>query len=54
MDVHYNVIRTEFEGRHKLSYSPTDSLVYFLSHNGIYKWIMQNKQHFDLSDIART
>ena len=53
MDFHYNVIHKEFEGKSKLLYSDTDSLVYLLLHNDIYEWIKNNKKHFDLSESLR-
>ena len=53
MDFHYNVIHKHFEGRHHLIYSDTDSLVYVIRHEDIYKWIKENSKHFDLSDSIR-
>lgn len=50
MNFHYNVINKEFEGKHNLIYSDTDSFVYNIEHPDIYKWIHENKHHFDLSD----
>ena len=50
MNFHYNVIHKEFEGKYNLIYSDTDSFVYNIEHPDIYKWIGENKQHFDLSD----
>ena len=53
MDFHYNVIHEEFEGKYKLLYSDTDSLLYLLLHNDIYEWIKNNKKYFDLSESLR-
>ena len=53
MDFHYNVIHKAFEGKYRLLYSDTDSLVYLLLHNDIYEWIKNNKKHFDLSESLR-
>jgi hypothetical protein len=50
MNFHYNVIHKEFEGKYNLIYSDTDSFVYNIEHPDIYKWIGENKNHFDLSD----
>ena len=50
MDFHYNVIHKHFEGRYHLIYSDTDSLVYVIRHEDIYKWIKENSEHFDLSE----
>jgi hypothetical protein len=50
MNFHYNVINEEFEGKYNLIYSDTDSFVYNIEHHDIYKWVYENKQHFDLSD----
>ena len=49
MDFHYNVIQKQFGDRAKLIYSDTDSFVYEIEHPNIYKWIKENKEHFDLS-----
>ena len=53
MDFHYNVIHKHFEGRYHLIYSDTDSLVYVIRHEDIYKWIKENPEHFDLSESKR-
>jgi hypothetical protein len=50
MDFHYNVIHKEFEGKYNLIYSDTDSFVYNIEHPDIYKWMSDNRTHFDLSD----
>mgnify|MGYP003342229251 CR=1 FL=1 len=50
MDFHYNVIHKEFEGKYNLLYSDTDSCVYNIEHPDIYKWVSDNREHFDLSD----
>ena len=53
MKFHYEVMDKEFKGRYNLIYSDTDSLVYNIRCDDIYKWIGDNKQHFDLSDSLR-
>ena len=52
-DGFHNTIHTNFEGIYNLIYSDTDSLVYSIQHEEIYKWIKDNKEHFDLSDSIR-
>lgn len=53
MDFHYNVIQKEFENQYNLIYSDTDSLVYNIYTNDLYKWIGEHKQYFDLSESVR-
>ena len=53
MKFHYDVIHKEFENKHDLLYSDTDSLVYNIKDPDIYEWMKNNKQHFDLSDSKR-
>ena len=53
MNFHYNVIHKHFEGRYHLIYSDTDSLVYVVRHEDIYKWIKENSKHFDSSESIR-
>jgi hypothetical protein len=53
MKFHYEVINKQFENKHKLIYSDTDSMVYNIQHNDIYDWMRNNKQHFDLSDCVK-
>ena len=53
MELHYNTIQANFPGKHNLIYSDTDSMVYYIQHEDIRKWVKQNKDHFDLSDSAR-
>jgi len=50
MKFHYDVIETKFENKYDLIYSDTDSLVYRIETPDIYKWMKDNKTHFDLSD----
>jgi len=52
MNFHYNVINETFKDNYSVLYSDTDSLVYEFRGVDIYKWMNQNKQHFDLSDIG--
>ena len=54
MNFHYNVINKEFEGKHNLIYSDTDSFVYNIEHPDIYKWVSDNGNFFDLSDSLNT
>jgi len=42
----YEVIHSNFEGRYKIWYSDTDSLVINIKHLDIYEWIEENKKHF--------
>ena len=39
LDFHYNVIHKNFVGQYTIIYSDTDSLVYNIKHDDIYKWI---------------
>ena len=54
MDFHYNIIEKNFKDKYNLIYSDTDSLVYNIQHDDIYRWITENNKHFDLSDSIRT
>jgi hypothetical protein len=54
MNFHYNVIHKELEGKYNLIYSDTDSFVYNIEHQDIYRWIGENKNYFDLSDSLNT
>ena len=49
----YEVIHSNFDGRYKIVYSVTDSLVIDIKHPDIYEWIKENKQHFDLAESNR-
>ena len=49
-DFHYNVMENEFKNNYDLVYSDTDSLIYHVRHEDAYKWMNENKNHFDLSD----
>ena len=53
MDHHYNVMEKSFPGRHNLIYSDTDSLVYSIRCDDIYKWMNENLSPFDLSATVR-
>ena len=54
MDFHYNTIEKNFKDKYNVIYSDTDSLVYNIQHDDIYRWITENNKHFDLSDSIRT
>ena len=54
MDFHSNTIEKNFKDKYNLIYSDTDSLVYNIQHEDIYRWITENNKHFDLSDSIRT
>ena len=54
LEFHYNVIDKQFGKRAKLIYSDTDSFVYEIEHEDIYKWQKENETDwFDLSDSKR-
>ena len=53
MDYHYNVMEKSFPGSYNLIYSDTDSLVYSIRCDDIYKWMNENRSHFDLSETVR-
>jgi hypothetical protein len=43
LDVHYKVIDKQFGKKANLIYSDTDSLVYEIEHDDIYKWQRENE-----------
>ena len=49
MRFHYEVIAEQFNN-YNLLYSDTDSFVYNIYCDDVYKWVQNNKQHLDLSD----
>ena len=49
MHFHYDTIVKNFKN-YNLIYSDTDSLVYNITCDDIYKWVNKNKTEFDLSD----
>ena len=54
LEFHYNVIDKQFGKRANLIYSDTDSFVYEIEHDDIYKWQLANEDEwFDLSDSKR-
>jgi hypothetical protein len=54
LEFHYKVIDKQFGEKAKLIYSDTDSFVYKIEHEDIYKWQKENAtQWFDLSDSKR-
>ena len=53
MDYHYNVMEKSFPDSYNLIYSDTDSLVYSIRCDDIYKWMNENRSHFDLSETVR-
>ena len=42
-----------FQTNIKKLYGDTDSGVYAIEHPDIYEWMKENKEHLDLSDMAR-
>ena len=50
MKFHYEVISVHFGGCYILIYSDTDSLVYYIKTEDIYKWARENSTHFDFSE----
>jgi hypothetical protein len=54
LEFHYEVIDKQFGEKAKLIYSDTDSFVYEIEHEDIYKWQKENAtEWFDLSDSKR-
>ena len=54
LEFHYDVIHKQFGKRAKLIYTDTDSFVYEIEHEDIYKRQKDNdKDWFHLSDIKR-
>ena len=54
LEFHYDVIDKQFGDKAKLIYSDTDSFVYEIEHDDIYKWQKENADEwFDLSDSMR-
>ncbi len=53
MKFHDNSIQTNFADNFNMLYHDTDSLVYNIKHLDIYKWISDNRQHFDLAESIR-
>ena len=54
LEFHYNVIDKQFGKRANFIYSDTDSFVYEIEHDDIYKWQQENEDEwFDLSDSKR-
>ena len=54
LEFHYDVIDKQFGKRANLIYSDTDSFVYEIEHDDIYKWQQENEDEwFDLSDSKR-
>ena len=52
LSFHYNVIHKNFAKYH-LVYTDTDSLIYLIYDDDIYKWQLENKEHFDMSESLR-
>ena len=52
MDFHYNCIEANFQGKYDMIYSDTDSLVYWIQHKNLYKWMNENSHEFDLSNFT--
>jgi hypothetical protein len=54
LEFHYDVIDKQFGNKAKLIYSDTDSFVYEIEDDDIYKWQKENEDEwFDLSDSKR-
>ena len=53
MKYHYEVMQPAFGKRCHLLHSDTDSVVYEVYTDDIYKWMKQNSEHFDLSDCKQ-
>ena len=53
MDLHYNTIHKHFENNYDLIYSDTDSLVFHIKHNKLYKWMSEHPDEFDLSNMNK-
>jgi hypothetical protein len=54
LEFHYDVIDKQFGNKAKLIYSDTDSFIYEIEHEDIYKWQKDNENEwFDLSDSKR-
>ena len=51
MKFHFDVIHKNFDGFYDLLYSDTDSLVYQIKHKNFNKWMLENEEHFDLSEM---
>ena len=47
MKFHHDIIHNSFEGRYKLIYSDTDSLLYNIHHNSIYQWSKEIKTNLN-------
>ncbi len=52
LDFHYNTIHKNFAGNYELIYSDTDSLVYHIKHKNLNKWMLENEDEFDLSNMT--
>ena len=54
LEFHYHVIDKQFGKRATLIYSDTDSFVYEIEHDDIYKWQQEHaNEWFDLADSRR-
>ena len=52
LDFQYNTIHKHFNGSYDLLYSDTDSLVYQIKHKNLNKWLFENEDEFDLSEMT--
>ena len=50
MRFHYEFVESNFKNNYDLLYSDTDSFVYNTRFDDVYKWVRDNKTHFDNSD----
>ena len=53
MKLRYDIIQPTFNDKFNILYHDADSLVYNIQHPDIYKWINNNRKHFDLSESIR-
>ena len=52
VDFQLNTIHTHFERKYDLLYSDTDSLVYQIKSPNFLKWMKENEEEFDLSNLT--
>ena len=52
LNFHYNIIEANFKGKYNLLYSDTDSLAYQIEHKNLHKWMKENGDEFDLSNMS--
>ena len=52
MEFHYDVIEKHHKDKRELIYSDTDSLVYLIKSPNRHKWMNENEDEFDLSNLT--